>query len=194
VRAGIARIKLTVPAGYIGGGVIVSGRGRPLNVAGSTALWDAVWVVSNEVMSRSLGTGRRALVVITDGEDTGSRVKLEEAVRSALQSEVVVYAVGIGDREYNGVNKGSLRKLAERTGGRAFFPKQIGDLTDIFAQIQEELLSQYVLTFSTPNARRDGAHHKIEVELVSPALKKQGVQIAYPHGYFAGNASNSVKK
>ncbi|HEU4597699.1 MAG TPA: hypothetical protein VFS10_21410 [Pyrinomonadaceae bacterium] len=53
--------------------------------------------------------------------------------------------------------------------------------------------SQYVLTFSTPNTRRDGAHHKIEVELVNPALKKQGVEIAYPHGYFAGNASHSIK-
>jgi VWFA-related protein len=193
VRAGIARIKLTLPAGYIGGGVIVSSRGRPLNVAGSTALWDAVWFISGDVLGRSLGTGRRALVVITDGEDTGSRAKVDEAVRGALQSEVVVYAVGIGDKNYNGVNKGALRKLAERTGGRAFFPKQVGDLPDIFEQIQEELHTQYVLTFSTPNARRDGARHKIEVELVNPALRKQGVQIAYPHGYFAGNASDSIR-
>jgi VWFA-related protein len=194
VRKGIAHIKLNLPPGYAGGGVVVTGSTRlPVNTGGWTALWDAVWVVSDEVMSRSLGTGRRALVVITDGEDTGSRVKLEEAVRVALQSEVVVYAVGIGDKRYNGVNKGALRKLAERTGGRAFFPKQVGDLPDIFSQLQEELLSQYVLTFSTPNARRDGAHHKIEIELVNPAHKKQGVQIAYPHGYFAGNASNSVK-
>ncbi len=193
VRKGIARIKLNLPPGYLGGGVIVSGSRLPVNVAGWTALWDAVWVVSDEVLSRSLGTGRRALVVMTDGEDTRSRVKLEEAVRVSLQSEVVIYAVGVGDKKYNGVNKGALRKVAERTGGRAFFPKQIGDLPSIFEQIQEELHSQYVLTFSTPNTRRDGAHHKIEVELVNPALKKQGVEIAYPHGYFAGNASHSIK-
>jgi Ca-activated chloride channel family protein len=195
VRRGIAHIKLNLPPGYAGGGVVVAGpRGLPVNPAGWTALWDAVWVVSDEVMSRSLGTGRRALVVITDGEDTGSRLKMEEAVRVALQTEVAVYAVGIGDKRYNGVNKGALRKLAERTGGRAFFPKRVGDLPYIFSQIQEELLSQYVLTFSTPNARLDGSHHKIEVELVNPALRKQGVEISYPHGYFAGNVSNSIRK
>lgn len=194
VRASITRIRVTVPVGYLGGGVVVSGSNVPRNLPGSTALWDAVWVVSDEVMGRSLGTGRRALVVITDGEDTGSRLKMEEAVRGALQSEVVVYAIGIGDKDYNGVNKGSLRRLAEQTGGRAFFPKKIADLPGIFTQIQEELLSQYVLTFSTPNARRDGSHHKIEIELVNPALRKRGVQIAYPRGYFAGNASNSVRK
>jgi Ca-activated chloride channel homolog len=194
VRKGIANIKLTAPPGYVAGGVVVAGPRRlPVNTAGWTALWDAVWVVSDEVMSRALGTGRRALVVITDGEDTGSRWKLEEAVRVALQSEVAVYAVGVGDKRYNGVNKGALRKLAVRTGGRAFFPKKVGDLPHIFSRIQEELLSQYVLTFSTPNARRDGSHHKIEVELVNPALRKQGVEISYPHGYFAGNVSNSIK-
>jgi len=194
VRKGIAHVKLNVPPGYVPGGVVVAGSTRlPVNVGGWTALWDAVWVVSDEVLGRSLGTGRRALVVITDGEDTGSRVKLDEAVRNALQSETVVYAVGIGDNKYNGVNKGALRKIAERTGGRAFFPKQIGDLPYIFEQIQGELLSQYVLTFSTPNARPDGSHHELKVELVNPSLLKQGVQIAYPHGYFAGSTSNSIK-
>src|SRR5207237_4422203 len=89
--------------------------------------------VSRDVMSRSLGTGRRAVLLVTDGVDTNSRVKLDEAVASALQSEVVVYAVGIGDsRNFDGVDRSPLRKLSERTGGRAFFPKKINDVTAIF--------------------------------------------------------------
>lgn len=192
-RAAIARVKIEPPSGYIGGGVIVSGRDIPRNLAGSTALWDAVWVISDDVMGRSYGPGRRTLVLLTDGQDTSSRAKLDDAVKGALQSEMVVYAIGIGDPDYSGVDKDALRKLTERTGGRAFFPKKVGELTGIFTRIRDELLSQYVVTFSTPNTRRDGSYHKLEIEITDPALRKQGVRVAYPHGYFAGNTFKSVK-
>ena len=92
VRAAIARVRFVPPPGYVGDGVLV-GSPPPGNSAG-TGVWDAVWLVSRDVMSRSLGTGRRAMLLVTDGVDTSSRVKLDEAVASALQSEVVIYAVG----------------------------------------------------------------------------------------------------
>lgn len=193
VREAIARVKFVPPPGYVGGGVII-GVPPPGNPA-ATGVWDAVWLVSRDVMSRSLGTGRRALLLVTDGVDTGSRVKLDEAVASALQSEVAVYAVGFGDEKYfDGVDKGPLRKLAERTGGRAFFPKKVTDLTAIFTQISEELLSQYVVTFAPPGAARDGSFHKTKIEITNPALRGQDIQLAYPQGYYAGNTPTALKR
>jgi VWFA-related protein len=192
VREAVARVKFVPPPGY-GGGGIISGDAAMRVIA--TGLWDAVWLVSRDVLSRSLGTGRRALLLITDGVDTSSRVKLSEAISSALQSEAVVYAIGVGDDKYfDGVDKGPLRKLAERTGGRAFFPKKIKELTEIFTQIQEELLSQYVVTFAPGTAARDGSFHKIKIEIVNPQLRAQDVQLAYPQGFYAGNTTTSVKK
>src|SRR2546423_1646345 len=190
VLAAIARVKFVPPPGYVGGGVLVGTAS-----GGATGVWDAVWLVSRDVMSRSLGTGRRAMLLVTDGVDTSSRVKLSEAISSALQSEAVVYAIGVGDDKYfDGVDKGPLRKLAERTGGAAFFPKKIKELTEIFTEIQEELLSQYVVTFAPASIARDGSFHKIKIELVNPQLRAQDVQLAYPQGFYAGNTTTSVKK
>jgi Ca-activated chloride channel homolog len=165
------------------------------NNPAETGIWDAVWVASRDVMSRSLGTGRRVMLLVTDGVDTSSRVKLSEAVESALQSEVVVYAVGFGDKKnYDGVDKSPLRKLAEQTGGRAFFPKKVEDLTEIFTEISEELRSQYVVTFAPAFVARDGSLHKLRIEVVNHGLREQGVELAYPQGYYAGNAPTAIKK
>ena len=190
VRAAIARVKFVPPPGYLGGGVLIGTAS-----GGATGVWDAVWLVSRDVMSRSLGTGRRAVLLVTDGVDTSSRVKLDEAVASALQSEVVVYAVGIGDSEnFDGVDRSPLRKLAERTGGRAFFPKKINDVTAIFTQISEELQSQYVVTLAPLAAARDGSFHKLKIEITNRELRGAGVELAYPQGFYSGNAPTAVKK
>ena len=193
VREAVGRVEFVPPPGYAGGGIVVLGTPFP-SMAGLTGAWDAVWLVSRDVLTRSLGAGRRALLLITDGVDTGSRAKLEEAVASALQSEAVVYSIGVGDDKYfDGVDKGPLRKLSERTGGRAFFPKKIKELTEIFKQIQEELLSQYVVTFDERVAS-DGSFHKLKIEVVNPQLRSQGIQLAFPQGFYAGNTTTSVKK
>ena len=190
VRAAIARVRFVPPPGYVGGGVLVGTAS-----GGATGVWDAVWLVSRDVMSRSLGTGRRAMLLVTDGVDTSSRVKLDEAVASALQSEVVVYAVGIGDSEnFDGVDRSPLRKLSERTGGRAFFPKKINDVTAIFTQISEELQSQYVVTLAPLAAARDGSFHKLKIEITNRELRGAGVELAYPQGFYSGNAPTAVKK
>jgi VWFA-related protein len=195
IREAIARIKYVPPPGYISG-IIVGGPtvgGSPR--AGTTGIWDAVYLVSDEVLSRSLGTGRRALLLITDGVDTSSRLKMDDAVASALQSEAVIYVVGVGDdRNFDGVEKGPVRKLAERTGGRAFFPKRVDEITSIFTQISEELVSHYVLTFADPSRARDGSFHKVKLEVTNRELRAQGVELAYPQGFYAGNAPTAVKK
>jgi hypothetical protein len=112
-----------------------------------------------------------------------------------LQSEAVVYVLGVGDDKYfDGVDKSPMRKLAERTGGRAFFPKKVDEITNIFTQISQELVSQYVVTFDAPGLARDGSFHKVKLEVVNRDLRGRGVELAYPQGFYAGNTPTTVKK
>lgn len=198
VREAIARVEFVAPAGYIGGGLVVTNPSAPPGVnvrTGSTGIWDTVHLVSEEVLSRSLGTGRRAMLLVTDGVDTSSRLKLDDAVASSIQSEAAVYVLGVGDEKaFEGVDKGPLRGLAERTGGRAFFPKKMDELAAIFTQISQELLSQYVVTFASPAAAGDGSFHKVKLEVVNRELRARGVELAHPQGFYAGNAPTAVKK
>jgi VWFA-related protein len=186
VRAAVARIKFVPPAGYVGGGVVVGVPPGDLRLLGSTAIWDAVSVVATELLALEPREVRRALILITDGVDTSSRLKLAEAVRDALRAEAVVYAVGIGDeKKFDGVDEGDLRKLTERTGGRAFFPEKVNDLPAIFTQIQAELLAPYVVTFAAPDAKRDGTLRKVKLEVANPELRRRGVKLTYPESYVA---------
>ena len=193
-REAVGRVEFVPPPGYLGRGVVVAGP-PPAGAAGSTGLWDAVHLVADEVLSPAEGAGRRAVLLVTDGVDTSSRLKLDDAVRSAWKSGAAVYAVGVGDEKaFDGVDKGALRKLAERTGGRAFFPKKTDELPAIFKQIDQELRSQYVITFAAPGPARDGAFHKVKIEVAEPSLRKQGLDIAYPRGFRAGDAPAAVRK
>ena len=187
VRSAIDKIEFVPPAGYIGGGVVVgtppiSGSSR----AGSTALWDAVYVTCDEVLSESSERTRRAIVLLTDGVDTSSRYKLQDAVDKAIKTETLVFAIGIGDRfNYGGVDEGSLKKIAERTGGRAYIPRDEGDLRVAFAQIQRELREQYLVAYSPTNKRRDGTFRKLQIEIANPTLQRQNLKLTYRQGYFA---------
>jgi len=196
VRAGIERLKVT-PSTLTGlYGVVIVGTPPkgPANVPGATALWESVAAVCDDLLSQTSGPGRRAIVLITDGVDTGSTAKLDDAVRIAIQTGASVYAIGIGDeKEYDGVERGDLRKLAERTGGRAFFPKKVKDLPGVFAQLREELFSAYVLTFTSPYTSPDGSFRRLKVKVTGPEARRAGVEIAFPHGYFAGNAPVPLK-
>ena len=192
----VERVQFVPPSGYIGNGIMV-GNPPPPGTArntGATSMWDAVSQVGEKAMPRSLGAGRRVLLLITDGVDTSSSVKSNKAVAAALESGVVVYAIGIGDAGFDGVDKNSLRKVAERTGGRAFFPKKVADVTESFRQISGGLSSQYLLTFAPAGAARDGSFHKLKIEVVNPALREQGVELAYPQEYYSGGAPTAPKQ
>lgn len=189
VRTAIDKVEFVPPSGYIGGGVVVgtppiSGTNR--DRSGSTALWDAVFVTCDEVLSESSERTRRAIVLLTDGVDTSSMKKLQEAVERAIKNEVLVFAIGIGDRfNYQGVDEGSLKKIAERTGGRAYFPRDEGDLRVAFEQIQRELREQYLVAYSPTNKRRDGTFRRLQIDIANPALKQQNLKLTYRQGYFA---------
>ena len=185
VRRAIEGVKFVPPAGYYTGGVVVATppSNPDLVRQGSTAIWDAIWIASDEVLAKTPDNTRRAIVVITDGMDTGSRKKASEAIERALQAHVAVYAIGIGDEMYGGLELDALRKVVERTGGRLFTPKRFNILPDVFTEIEQELRSQYVASYLSTN-KKGGAMRKIKIEIVNPELRKQKLRLSYPQGYF----------
>jgi len=152
---------------------------------GTTAIWDSVAVTCKEVLARSPGQRRRAIILLTDGYNTSGRLVRSEAVDHAILFETVIYAIGIGDEKQDGVDKKALRDLSERTGGRAFFPKKQEDLTAAFAEIEQELRSQYLLAYSSTNKQRDGSFRKMSIEVTNPELRRQQLKLNYRPGYFA---------
>lgn len=152
---------------------------------GSTAIWDSIAVTCREVLARAPGQRRRAIILLTDGFDTSSRLVRGDAANQAISSETVIYAIGIGDQRQDGVDKKALNDLTERTGGRAFFPRKQEDLTAAFAEIEQELRSQYLLAYSSTNKKRDGAFRKMAIEITNPELRKQQLKLRYRPGYFA---------
>ncbi len=196
LRRAIDRVQFTPPSGFIGGGVVVgtppiSGGNRA--TAGSTAIWDAVYVTSEEVLGPSPDKTRRAIILLTDGVNTSGIKKLKDAVQAALKSEAVIYSIGIGDRYYGGINKGALKKISENTGGRAFFPKDERELRGAFRQIQEEMRSQYLIAYEPTNQERDGSYRKINIQLTNQQLSKQKVRLTHREGYFAKTPKRNKK-
>lgn len=197
VRRALERVEFVPPAGYIGGGMGVPGTppisGTNQSLAGSTAIWDSIWVTSEDVLSQTTDKTRRAIILLTDGEDTSSQKKMAEAIDRAVKNDVVIYAIGIGDRYEYGMNEGALKKVAERTGGRAFFPDNETELRAAFVQIQLELRSQFLVAYSPTNKNRDGSYRKVQIEIANPDLRKQNLRLNYRQGYFARTVPASTK-
>lgn len=194
LRRAIERVEFIPPSGYLGGGVVVnSGRvpgtppisGTNQQIQGSTAIWDSIWITSSDVLGPAPERTRRAIILLSDGYDTFSKKKLDEAVQAAQRAEAVVYSIGIGDNFYDGVDQGSLKKISERTGGRAYFPRDENELRQAFKQIQDEMRSQYLIAYEPSNRALDGSYRKIEIQIVNPELEKQKVRVSHRQGYFA---------
>ena len=188
LRRAIERVEFVPPSGYIGGGVVVGTppiSGRNQTMQGSTAIWDAIWITADEVLGPAPEKTRRAIILLTDGVNTYGQKKLDEAVQASLKSEAVIYSIGIGDNFYGGVDKGVLNKISERTGGRAFFPKDEAELRNAFTQIQIEMRSQFLIAYEPSNQKRDGSFRTVEIQVVNPELVKQKVFLTHRKGYFA---------
>ncbi|MBD0371588.1 MAG: VWA domain-containing protein [Pyrinomonadaceae bacterium] len=197
VRRALDKVEFVPPSGYVGGGIVVPGT-PPISdknqaLAGSTAIWDSVWVTSDEVLSTTSDKTRRAIILLTDGQDTSSLKKMDEAIERAIKNDVVIYAIGIGDMVQFGINEGALKKVAERTGGRAFFPDSEAELRAAFQQIQLELRSQFLVAYSPSNKSRDGSFRKVQIEVVNPDLRKQNLRLNYRQGYFARSVTDTKK-
>jgi VWFA-related protein len=126
-----------------------------------TNFYDAVYLACREKLASE--AGRKALVILTDAEDNGSKVRLEEAVEAAQRSDTVIHILLVSDPAY-GANEGVARKLAEETGGRMVVVRNEKRLEEAFDQISEELRSQYTLGYYPTNTTRDGHFRKIKVE------------------------------
>jgi Ca-activated chloride channel family protein len=188
LRRAIDRVEFIPPSGYIGGGIVVpttppiSGTNQIL--AGATAIWDAVWATSEELLGSSSEHTRRAIILLTDGDDTISQMKMHEAIEKAEKADALIYSIGIGDRYSFGVNEGALRKVSDKTGGRAYFPHNERELKEAFAQIQRDLRERYLVAYSPTNRARDGSYRKIQIEVVKPEMQKE-LKLNYRQGYFA---------
>lgn len=189
LRRAIDQVAFVPPSGYIGGGVVVGGTppisGTQQTLAGSTAIWDAIWATSNELLTDSAEHTRRAIILLTDGEDTISQVRMQEAINRALKADALIYAIGIGDRYQFGIDEGALKKLTEGTGGRAYFPRNERDLNDAFAQIQRDLRERYLIAYSSSNKSRDGSYRRVTIEITNPDLRRENLKLTYRPGYFA---------
>ncbi|HKO99027.1 MAG TPA: VWA domain-containing protein [Pyrinomonadaceae bacterium] len=190
----LERVEVAVP-NYLGTGKPLSGiSSRPGTLRpppeGSTAIWEAISLTIREVLAKKRNEPariekRKAIILLTDGWDTSSRINAQEVVKSAIADETVIYAIGIGDSKRDGVDKHSLEEVAESTGGRAFFPKKEADLATAFSEIEQELRSQYLITYSSTNKLRDGGFRKIRLSIINPQLQKEKIELRYRPGYVA---------
>lgn len=154
---------------------------------GYTNIWDSLLFASDSILSQTPERTRRAIILLTDGADTSSHVKREDAIESAIKANVVIYSIGIVSRK-EGIEKDTLRKVSEKSAGRAFFPEDEKDLSAAFKQIEQELRSQYLLAYSPTNSARDGSYRRIRIEISNPELRKRKLRLLYRQGYYARRA------
>jgi VWFA-related protein len=174
-------------AGGNGGGVPGLG-GGPVPVHGSpkgTLLYDAIYMASNQKMNQE--TGRKAMIILTDGEDEGSDHKISEAIAAAEKNNVMVYVILIADTGfYGGFGYGyggysAAKRISDETGGRLINVGNNGNkLEAAFQQIQDELRTQYVASYTPTNTKQDGTFRRIAVE-----CKGDGMKVQVRKGYFA---------
>jgi VWFA-related protein len=129
---------------------------------GGTALYDVI-VKSIDILGRQ--SGRRAIMLFSDGDDQSSHATLDTAMRAAEGSDATIYAVGQGRAVSTPALQLLMKKLATGSGGRAFFTEDPGRLDGIFTEILEDLRNQYLLSYPAPDDVRDGAFHAIRVEV-----------------------------
>ncbi len=156
---------------------------RLLRAAGGTALYDAIYLSCDEKLIRE--TGRKAMVILSDGEDQSSKTTFDQAMEMALKAEATIFSISINRGGFFGVGDTKngdrvLKQLADETGGRAFFPFKVEELDDAFRQINQELRSQYNIGYLSSNTRRDGTYRKVEIK-----IGEKGLKLSYRRGYYA---------
>jgi len=153
-----------------------------LHNGGGTALYDAIYHACQDKLAREQSDRpqRRALIVLSDGDDNQSEYTLGQAVEMAQRAEVIIYAISTDDSGLVLRGDKNLEKLAATTGGRAFFPFKMKDIKNSFAAIEDELRSQYVVSYHPADFDPDGRYRSIEIM----ALKKD-LQVRARKGYYA---------
>jgi Ca-activated chloride channel family protein len=155
---------------------------RMLRAGGGTAMYDALYFACRDKLLKSEQTGpvRRAIILLSDGEDNLSHVTREEAIEMAERADVIVYTISTNISGMKGKGDKVLERIAEATGGRAFFPFQMRDVSDAFLSIQEELRSQYAVAYKPADFVADGRYRRIEI-----LAQEKGLKVRTRKGYYA---------
>jgi VWFA-related protein len=172
-------------AGGNGAGGVPGLGGGPVPTHGTpkgTLLYDSVYMAANQKMNQE--SGRKAMIILTDGDDQGSDHKITDAIAAAEKNNIIVYVILIADTGFYGdfgyFGYSAAKRLSEETGGRLINVGNNGNkLQAAFQQIQEELRTQYVATYTPSNAKQDGTFRHISVECGS------GMKVQVRKGYFA---------
>src|SRR5262252_2895193 len=181
-----AKVNVDVTSGGIPG---MGGGPVPTRNAPGTLLYDAVYLSAHDMLSQE--TGRKAMILLTDGQDEGSRLKIQDAIEAAQKADAIVYVLLCADRGFYGgfsmgySGEGDMRKLTEQTGGRVInVGNKFDKLREAFDQIANELRSQYNIGYTPTNTKQDGGFRKLEIK------SKQNYKIQARSGYYAGRAEN----
>ena len=148
----------------------------------ATLLYDAIYLGANEKLKNEVG--RKAMIIFTDGEDQGSRLRIQDAIEAAQKADTICYVILIADRGFYGgfgySGDTEMRRLAEATGGRVI---EVGNKQDklkqAFDQIQNELRSQYNIGYTPTNMKLDGSYRKIQIHT------KGDYKVQARQGYYA---------
>ena len=168
----INRAQINAPSG----GMIAQGP-LPSSGSGGTNFYDAVYLAAHEKLSGE--AGRKAIVVLTDAEDTGSKLRLSDAIEAAQRTDTVVHILLVAA---DGGDQDVARKLTDDTGGRMIVVRSEKNLEQAFDQISEELRSQYTIGYTPTNKKHDGTYRKIKVE-----MKNKDYSVLTRRGYYAPN-------
>jgi Ca-activated chloride channel family protein len=139
---------------------------RMLRAGGGTAMYDAIYFACRDKLmnaDKGLLATRRAIILLSDGEDNQSRVSREETVEMAQRAEVIIYAISTNTSGIKLRGDKVLEYFAEQTGGKAFFPFKIEDVANAFTEISDELRSQYAISYKPADFIPDGKYRKIEI-------------------------------
>jgi VWFA-related protein len=158
-----------------------------LRPGGGTALFDAVYTACRDKLMTERGPDpvRKAIVLISDGDDDQSRVYLDEAIKECQRSETIIYSISTNWTPSRGKGDDVLSKMAAETGGQAFFPPSVEDMSNSFASIEEELRSQYALTYTPADFKENGAFRPIYL-----FCNDRRYQVRAKKGYFAPRSSD----
>jgi len=154
-----------------------------LRPGGGTALFDALYFACRDKLLKApkTTTVRRAIILLSDGEDNQSHVTREEAIEMAQRAEAIVYTISTNVSGTKGAGDKVLERIADATGGRAFFPFQIRDVANAFAEIQDELRSQYAVSYKPADFKSDGHYRTIEIV----ANDRKNFRVRSRRGYYA---------
>ena len=181
LQAALNKAKVNVD--YSSGGIPGMGGGPVPQQSPGTLLYDAVYLSAHDMLSKEVG--RKAMILLTDGQDEGSRLKIQDAIEAAQKADAIVYVLLCADRGFYGgfgySGEGDMRKLTEQTGGRVInVGNKFDKLREAFDQIAAELRSQYNIGYTPTNTKLDGTYRKLEIK------NKQNYKIQARAGYYAG--------